>query len=411
MIKIRGGHICLVLLVLLFFVPVIVGAFDIGLSVDQIFGLDRFGEEKANDYQASILPWYSLLIGGTGDFFFSGALNLSYKDKEFSLVPELLRTEISWRIGGSRIKAGRIQYADPLGLIADGLFDGAQLLYDSPTIGTIGAGAWYTGLLYKERASIMLSPEDIDHYYALYNINDFTNTYFAPKRLMFAANWEHPALAERFQLKAGIVGQIDINPDINFPYHSQYFAAKIGVPGPGLLFELGVGFELIEYWNELNFAFAGETGLYWTLPTQIPNRLSFTGIFTGGKVDKTPVAAFTPITSKSQGAILGAKLSGISALGLDYMIRLHRTFSAGLAASYFIRSDTKTFQSYPVADINTMVNQYLLGGEFYAKLIWSPLSDLRLTMGGGVFMPSLGDIAPKAGNKWRIELSAAVALF
>jgi len=299
-----------------------------------------------------------------------------------------------------------------LGFIADGLFDGAQYQYDSPSFGTIGAGAWYTGFLYKKRANIMLSPKDSEQYYTPYNINDFSNTYFAPSRVMFAANWEHPSLAEQLQLKVGVLGQVDIaGITSNNPYNSQYLAAKMGVPGPGFLFELGTGFELIEYDQKLNIAFAGETGFYWTPPTDIPNRLSFTARFAGGKVEDTPIAAFTPITSKSQGDILGARLSGISVLGLDYMIRLHKTFSAGLTASYFIRTDIKTFQSYPVVDINTAVNQYLLGPEFDARLIWSPLSDLRFTLGGGIFMPSLGNVEPEMDNKWRIDFSAVLVLF
>jgi len=415
MTKIRSKSKCLAFLALLFLAPVIAGAFDIGMAVDQTLARDGFGkkeENQKNDYQANILPWYSLLIGDSGDLHISAGLNLSYTDKEFLLIPELLRTEFSWRAGGSRIKAGRIQYADPLGFIADGLFDGAQFQYDSPSIGTLGFGAWYTGFLYKKRANIMLSPKDTEHYYTPYSLSDFFKTYFAPSRLMFAANWEHPSLFESIQLKVGVLGQADLTEmDSKNQYNSQYFTAKLGLPGPGLLFEVGTGFELIEYNEKTNIAFAGETGLYWTLPTQIPNRLSFTARFAGGIVDDTPIAAFTPITAKSQGNILGTRLSGVSVLGLDYMIRLHRTFSAGLTASYFMRSDTKTFRSYPIEDINTAVNRYILGPEFNARLIWSPLSDLRFTLGGGIFVPSLGDVAPKAENKWRIEIGAVIVLF
>jgi len=409
--KIRGKHICIVFL-LSFLAPVVAGAFDFGAAVDQTFGTEGVGEKRELDYQASLLPHYSLLIGDSGDFYISAALNLTYKAEEFSFIPELLRTEFSRRFGGSRIKAGRTQYADPLGFIADGLFDGAQFLYDFPKAGTFSVGAWYTGLLYKKRANIMLSPKDIDLYYAPYNKDDFSNTYFAPSRLMFASDWEHSSFFEKMKLKIGVLGQVDLTEtDNKDKYNSQYFAVKIGVPRPGLLFEAGGGLELIEYNEKLNIAFAGEAGIYWTLPTLMPSRLSFTGRFTSGMRDDTSVAAFTPVTVKPQGEILEAKLSGVSALALNYMIRLHKTFSADMTASYFLRSDTKTHQSYPLEEKDTMADSYLLGGELYGRLIWSPISDLRFTLGGGMFLPSLGDVAPKADSKWRVELDAVIVLY
>jgi len=406
--KIFGKYICIVFL--MFLASVAAEAFDFGAALDQTFGTESAGKESEVDYQATILPHFSFLVGDSGDFYVSASLNLSYKTEEFFFIPELLRTEFSWRVDRLMIKAGRTQYSDPLGFIADGLFDGAQFLYDFPTIGTFSAGAWYTGLLYKERANIMISPQDVERYNAPYDINDFSNTYFAPSRLMFAANWDHPSFLEVVKLKVGVLGQVDLT-DTDNKYNSQYFAAKIGVPGPGILFEIGGGLELIEYDEKQNIAFAAEAGIFWTVPTLMPSRLSFTGRFTSGMNGDNSVAAFTPVTTKPQGEILEAKLSGLSALALNYLIRLHKTFSADVTASYFLRSDTKTFQSYPVVDINENNDAYLLGCELYGRLIWSPLSDLRFTLGGGVFLPSLGNAAPDADSKWRVEIGAVIALY
>jgi len=403
--KKTSGTMCIIFLVVLFLMPIIAGASDFGLAVDQTLGTAGIGDESELDYQATMLPYYALPIGDSGDFYVSGGITFKYKAEEWLFIPELLRTEFSWRIDRLRIKAGRTQYADPLGFIADGLFDGAQCLYDLPAIGTFSAGAWYTGLLSKERANIMISPQDIERYNAPYDMHDFFNTYCAPRRMMFAVNWEHPSFMETMKLKVGVLGQADLAE--TDPYNSQYFAAKIGVPGPGILFEVGGCFELIEYHEKLNVAYAGEAGIYWTVPALMPGRISFNARFTSGMSDDAAIAAFTPITAEPQGEILEAKLSGIAALALNYLIRLHKTFSADMTASYFMRSDTITHQSYPV---EAMTDSYLLGGELYGRLIWSPLSDLRFTLGGGVFVPSLGNVAPQADSKWRIELGAALAL-
>jgi hypothetical protein len=118
--------------------------------------------------------------------------------------------------------------------------------------------------------------------------------------------------------------------------------------------------------------------------------------------------AFTPFTTESQGNILSTKLSGLTALALDYAIRLHPDFSGGITSTYFIRSDLKAYNGYPLSDDSG--NGYFLGNEFFARLLWSPASDLQINLGGGLFAPSLGNAAPNAANLWRVELNAVFSL-
>jgi len=54
---------------------------------------------------------------------------------------------------------------------------------------------------------------------------------------------------------------------------------------------------------------------------------------------------------------------------------------------------------------------YFLGNEFYGLLTWSPVSDIRITGGGGVFLPSLGNADKSADLQWRVELGALLVLF
>jgi len=42
--------------------------------------------------------------------------------------------------------------------------------------------------------------------------------------------------------------------------------------------------------------------------------------------------------------------------------------------------------------------------------LWSPASDLQINLGGGIFLPSLGNVAPNEKNFWRIEINAIFSL-
>jgi hypothetical protein len=50
---------------------------------------------------------------------------------------------------------------------------------------------------------------------------------------------------------------------------------------------------------------------------------------------------------------LGAKLSGIAMVSVDYIAQVFDTLSAGISSSYFIRNDSKTFNAYPLSEGNS----------------------------------------------------------
>lgn len=385
--------------------PVFANAADFGLVLDQNAGYGG-AEDTAFDYQASLVPRLQVLFGDTMDLFVSAGLTASYDD-EFNLEPELLRTDFTWHFNNSKLAIGRTQYAGPFGYIAEGLFDGIMFSNFGPS-GIISAGAWYTGSLYKKRANIVMTPEDSASFYTPLKFNNFLDTYFASRRIVAALSWEHPSLAGSLRTAFAILGQVDLNGRDNY-CHSQYAAAKIGIPVSDFMFELGGAFEIAEIPDDFNIAAAGELGIFWNLPLKFSSQLSLTGFFTSGTASSGPMAAFTPISSKTYGNIIKTKASGISILGLEYIARLHRTFSLDISSSYFIRSDLGTYVDYP-ADIDDQ-GEYFLGNEFFGKLIWSPVSDLQFNLGGGVFLPSLGNAAPDRDPKWRMELGLTLTLY
>jgi len=155
--------ITLVFVVMLLLPVFSLSALDFGLLLDQTFGVESVENGDTADgvgYSATLIPWLSTPLGSSHNgtqLYLSAGLTMEYANQNAAFIPELLRTELTFPIGtGMEIQAGRMQYTDPLGFIADGLFDGAKFSYTSANVGTFGIGAWYTGLLYKKRSWTML---------------------------------------------------------------------------------------------------------------------------------------------------------------------------------------------------------------------------------------------------------------
>ena len=395
-------YLLLFLSVLLILVPCIsLWAVDFGLVLDQTPGFGGYGSDGQFDYSGMLIPRLSGLLGDNGEFYVSAGLRVDYSNKTWAIVPELLRTEFSWNFSSGDLKFGRMHYSDPLGFIAEGLFDGVRFSLDTEA-GTFSAGTWYTGLLFKNRADITMTSADLQSVAEATDYSDFINTYFASRRIISALEWENPSLGELFRVNLAFLGQSDLSDGDRL--NSQYVLGKIAMPYKAFVFSLGGCLELIEAHKEANrIALAGELGINWELPTSIEDQLSFLGRFSSGVVKDGSVVAFLPVTTECQGEILKPKLSGISILSLDYVARLHRNLSVDITSSYFIRSDLGTF-SYGS-------DGYFLGNEFLGRVLWSPVSDIQLSLGGGIFLPSLGNAAPKADNLWRVELNVILALF
>jgi len=378
--------------------------FDFGLILDQNADYGGYGGDGSFGYSGSLVPRFSALFGESADLYVSAGLRASYAESAgWRFTPELLRTELSFYSGGFALKAGRVYQYDPLGLIADGLFDGARLSMDFEA-GTFSLGAWYTGLLYKRRANILMTAADIERYSRGLDFADFANTYFAPPRAVASLGWERLGLAGSLQASAAVLAQFDLSG--GEPLHSQYVAVKVSLPGL-FGFDAGGTLELTEkdgFGGAFGTAAAAELGLHLTPPTRLPQRLSLLGRYSSGKAGN--FIAFNPVTTKAQGEIFKAGLSGLSLVSLDYFIRPQSAFSAGLTSTCFIRSDLETYGGYPLSGES---DGYILGTEFFGMLLWAPWSDLQVNLGGGVFLPPLGNVNPGAEASWRVELNVIVS--
>jgi len=395
-----------VLAILVALAPVSLAAHDFGVILNQTLGVGGTGGDASADYEAALIPRFSALIGDSGELHASASLEVSYANG-WGFVPELLRTEFLWNFGNDTLSVGRMLFSDPMNLVAAGLFDGAMFSRHTE-MGTFGAGLWYTGLLHSGRASIFMT--DLD---ARFDRDNFADTYFASRRLMAALFWEHPSVAELLRLDVALIGQADLN-DRNLAYHNQYLIAKATMPFERFVFELGGAIEIAQETGDdgrgLQVALAGDIGAHWMPPTPFHSMVSFAGRFTSGRqTEDGAMSPFVPITAIPHGDVLEAEIPGLSVLSLSYTARLHRTFSASLALAHFVRSDRGTFAAYPLDGEPS--GNYFLGTELFGRLVWSPVSDVSLSLGAGAFMPALGDVAPDADPRWRVQLAVTLALY
>jgi len=378
---------------LLTFACPLLPALDLGLVLDQGAEFSGSAGDTGFQYKGILIPRVSGLVGDNARFYVSAGLN--YQNDPWKAAPELLRTDFYWQSNVLEARAGRMLYSDPLGYVASGLFDGGRLSLDTAA-GTFSAGAWYTGLVYKRRAVIEMTAKEAELYESALDYGDFTDTYFAPRRILSALDWEHQGLWEFIPARLSLLGQFDLGEE---KLHSQYLAGKLSVPMGLMVFDLGGCLELIEVSGETYTAFAAELGVGLKGSTQ---GLLLLGRLSSGK--NASIAAFQPLTTVSQGHVLSPKLSGISLLALEYSARLYRAFSLGLSSYYFIRTDYVTYPGFGN-------DGRFLGGEFYGGLYWSPTSDIALNAGGGIFLPSLGNAAPDAKSFWRINAGLTLSLY
>jgi len=394
---------------------------DNGLILDQtadysgsksngIFGKDDAKKENELEYSGVFIPWFSVYPGDNGGFYFSASLKADWKNENLSLMPELLRTEFSWRSESGEFKLGRMQYTDPLGFIVDGLLDGVSMSMDMGG-GSVNMGTWYTGLLCKERANITMTPAEMESYNVILDYDNFTDTYFAPRRVISTLGWEHPGLDEQVRVKLAVLGQFDLAKKNNL--NTQYFMGKISAPVNDFLFDLGGCLEAIEYLDENKIALAGEVGFSWFFAV---TRLSLTGRYSGrvSEEDDSKMTVFLPVSTVYQGNILKARFSGLSVVTLDYLCRPHRTFSINLSSSCFLRNDLGTYNGYPVTaagDDDLDKKSYILGTELFGRFRWAPVSDIQINLGGGAFLPAMGNVARKAPLLWRVEMNLTLALY
>jgi len=379
------------------------GALDFGMVLGQtaLFKgvIDKDTEEFVLEtgYAATLTPRLSFSIGNSMELFFAARLNYDYVEAPY-LVPELLRAEFLYHTDRARLAVGRMQYTAPFEYVADSSFDGVRA--DTATMwGNFYYGLWFTGLLYKKSANIIITDDDAFNYMTPVDYGNFVDTYFASRRLVSAFGWENPAVAGIINAKAAIAGQYDLNNlfgrDTSY-MSSLYFMGRFTVPFGNFSFELGGLYQIAVSDLETGSGFTWDVSVNYYLHTKFPTRFTFSGYFSLDDGRDT-LPNLVPINTKTFGMIADASPSGIAAFSFDYAVRINSAVSVSAGTMYYVRSSVLNAASQ--AGINSF---RLIENEIYAQAVWSPLSDFQMSLGGGLDISS--------DPKWKIKLGMILAL-
>ncbi|MDR0303121.1 MAG: hypothetical protein LBI04_12520 [Treponema sp.] len=385
---------------------------DFGFLLDEKFEL----EDKLITSTTGLTPWFSWDGGNGISVYLSGLVSLRYIKSDDGIddndglgkpvvLPELSRFALSYRINQNMsLEAGRVSYTDVLGVTASGLFDGARFEADMGA-GSLKAGLFYTGLLYKETAKILMTPSDTLNYGDPRNMENIVDEYFASRRFFASARWDMPlGDANNFSFEA--LAQFDLNGEED-KLNSQYGELQVELfTGSKVGFTAGAFFEAMEYKvmkeDEFGIAFGGLGVLRIDLPTPINDALKFSAKYSSGYMDSDTITAFIPMSAHAQGQIFPEIFSGLGIAKLNYEARIVQSLFAEATFSYFVQTNS-------IKDESGDSDKYLYGGEAWASLSWQPLDDIRVNLGGGIFLPSLGNITPDADAAWKVSAGLSLS--
>ena len=403
------------LLVLCFLCVNFVFSVDFGLLAEQKFEWEQdLAETKTFSWSPTFTPWFSWDSGEGISVYLSGHFPLKYTkiidddiddDKDNWGKPafkfELTRSSFSYTARQFSFEAGRVIYSDIMGVTAAGLFDGIRLQVPL-FIGDFSAGLFYTGLLYKESAKIMMTATDGSNYAEPWD--EKFKYYFASRRILFAGRFDLPVMEyNNFSLEA--IVQFDCNGEEDDRLHSQYFQGlmeiftqgKIGIAGGAFIetMQSKVGDD-----DDFTLAIGALGVIRIDLPTPINDGLKFTSKFCSGPWNDT-FTTYTPVSTQSQGQVFQEPFSDIWVNKLNYDVRILPSLFMETALSYFVKASTT-----PDDD----GKKIMYGGEFWGSLAFQPVNDIRATLGGGMFLPKLGNFFPDDTKPmWKISAGVYIS--
>jgi hypothetical protein len=360
-------------------------------------------------FTGSVTPWFSAAFGERAGLYASGKVTFEYPyhSHTWNTPPllELERTELNFRPAQAvYISLGRHQYRDNGGTILSGLFDGVSL-----TIGFSRArlllGAFYTGLLYKETAKILITGTDRSRYARPLDYGD-GDSYFASRRILVPLALEFPDVSSRLTLAVTVLAQFDVN-GASDDLHTQYLEAVVGIEAADTLrvTVTGVGGAAENTITDVKFHAAGAVGADWDVPGTLPDMVHGELRWGSGAISET-IVPFIPVTGIAQGTVCTPTLQGLLNARASYTARLHRTVSVSAGAVVFWRTDTETFTD---AELDGASGERYVGVEASGSVVWAPQSALRVTAGGGVFFPG-GAFRDDAGIRWKLSGGISLSL-
>ncbi|NLJ45039.1 MAG: hypothetical protein GX430_00540 [Treponema sp.] len=388
----RGNAV--IALALLLIPAVSAGASDFGLALTLAPKVSQEG------FTLTVManPWFSALLGENGELYLSGIVKLETTFQSATLLLDLGRSQVKLRPSpGTSWEFGRMPFADESGFVASGLMDGARWTGSPGPLGA-SAGLFYTGLLNKKSAEIVLTAADGA------DLLD-ADRFFAPPRLLAVLSGglrNPPAFLSR--LSAQAVGQFDLRGGSD-TLHSQYLTLTAGIPaGAALAFELSAAAALAEpSGSDPAFHAAGALQVSWDLPTALKDQ-AYLGLRAATGAD----GGFPNVTALEQGRVFTPGPAGLATARLGYRARPSAVLGAEAQAVGFLRFP----DGGPAdAELDPGSDSPWLGAELYATVTWTPFSDLSVLWGAGVFLPASGGaFLPDTPARWLLSAAAVLSL-
>jgi hypothetical protein len=398
----------ILIITLMFVFAAAASAADFGLLLGAEGGYAEGISPEGFSITGTASPWFSAVVTEKINLYMLGKVTVEYAAKDDppeSFFFEMGRAEANFRpVPGVSVNLGRRRFGDSAGMIASGLFDG---LGGSVSLGscTLSLDAFYTGLLYKETAKILMTESDRTTYRKTFDDHGLEG-YFASRRILLALGGEFPGLSPRTSLTLQGLAQIDVNGTLD-TQHSQYLEARFTVdPLETLHLALaGIG-ECAEAGEEIRGSMAAFGRADWEVPGVLADMFSAEFRWTGGNNPGYGMRAFTPVTSTNAGRIFDIAPSALMSAGVSYQARPHAALSAEGGAAWFIRTDSETLRD---GDLDGSSDSPFLGSEVYGSLIWAAGSSLRLNAGAGAFFPG-GAFRDGAEIRWKMNLGLILSL-
>jgi len=295
--------------------------YQIGLMLND--NLEIFNGSVNNWLTAT--PWYSLKLGSNANFKISANITFPWNELTEWQEPlfELAETSFTFNFWDENwFEMGRIYYRDPLGyIVAGGLFDGIQTSFLSSKI---QLGAFYSGLINKRTANIMMSVEDAYDYFD-------ENNQYAPKRFIGSFQWRIGDYD--FYLLLGALAQLDMREDF-LPFNTQYLLAKIHVGDSDFSMDIGAAVNSIseaEDPDKVGMAASIDLSFWWSYTSRFSIGLWW---FSGLKDEDTRV--FKPITNYQRGQFINAFQPPLWLPQLSFYTRINDYARLEINAGYYI---------------------------------------------------------------------------
>jgi len=378
---------------LVFGVSLSVPAMDLGLTAINILEIN----DVENTDKLVLSPWVSALMGENSEFYASGLFELNVADGDAESLFDLGRTQLSLRsAGGFSFDVGRLQFADAARLAVNGLYDGARI-NSSFSAGTVSLGLYYSGLLNKERVSLILSEAD-----AVDFVDDDIKT--APGRIFIAAAFDTASLIPKTNISLGVTGQFD-RREKEDAVNTRYLSLSMNnnfSQSVSLLTRAVIGQAIIgEADAELIAAADADLSLY--LPGNLADRLYAGALWSSG--DDGSFTSYLPVNGPSTGTVYSPAAVGLTVLRVGYFFRPADVFSADLTGRFFM-SNGDGFGD-PALDPDS--NDSYLGTEVSASLLFAPFSDLSFIVQPGLFFPNSSAFL-SSDTGYSLSISALLSL-